>query len=205
MTRPLHLMVDIDEVAFPMMATVHERARAKGYHDGSAVMAWAGWMHYRLPNGEPLPEDLYWDLWSEFALEGGYVDTPPIEGAAEALRWLMWEGHQVHLVTARGFMANAEKIRAWTPEWIEQFAIPHASLTFAKDKVAAQETLGVKFDAAIDDSPKNHQALSQAGIMTWLQDHEHNQAYEPPGLRRVETLWEWAYQLERAFPQAVLA
>lgn len=200
MTRPLDLMVDIDEVIFPMMETVHERARDKGYHDGSAKMAWAGWVHYRLPTGEPLPEDIYWDLWSEFALDGGYLHTEPIPGAVEALRWLAWEGHNIHLVTARGFMANAEKIKAWTPRWIENFAVPHKTLTFAKDKVAAQEALGVEFDSAIDDGPKNFTALAEAGVEVFLQDHEHNRDFEVDPERRVDTLWEWAYRLEKLFP-----
>lgn len=205
MTRPLDLMVDIDEVIFPMMASVHKRAEIAGLHDGTATMAWAGWAHYRLPSGEPCPEDVYWDLWADFALEGGYVNTPPIEGAVEALRWLMWEGHNIHLVTARGFMANADNIRAWTPQWVSEFAVPHKTLTFAKDKVGAQELLGVEFDSAVDDGPKNYQALDAAGIMVFLQDHEHNKGFEVPAERRVETLWEWAYKLEKAFPSAASA
>lgn len=205
MTRPLELMVDIDEIIFPMMETIHLRAQEKGLHDGTAKMAWAGWANYRLPTGEPCPEDVYWALWSEFAAEGGYLTTEPIPGSVEALRWLAWEGHNIHLVTARGFMANARKIRRWTPRWIENFAVPHKTLTFARDKVGAQEILGVEFDSAIDDSPKNFEALSGAGIHAFLHDHEHNRDFEvAPGIR-VETLWEWAFRLEQTFPSEVSA
>ena len=191
------LMVDIDEVVCPLLETIHQRAQRVGLHDGTVKMEWAGWVNYRLPSGEPCPEDVYWDLWSEFAAEGGYVNTPPIEGSAEALRWLMWEGHNIHLVTARGFMAHAEDIRRWTPEWIEKFAIPHKTLTFARDKVAAQEALGVEFDAGVDDSPKNFTRLSDAGVLMYLQDHEHNRDFFHHKLRRVDTLWEWALRLEK--------
>ena len=204
MTRPLELMVDIDEVVFPMMSTVHERARLQGLHDGTAKMAWAGWENYRLPDGSVCTEEVYWALWSDFALEGGYVTTEPIPGSVEALRWLMWEGHNIHLVTARGFMENAENIRAWTPKWIEDFAVPHKTLTFAKDKVAAQETLGVKFDSGIDDSAKNWACLAADGVRMYLHNHEHN--LDEERIRpewRVDTLWEWAYRLEQAFPVAV--
>ena len=203
MTRPLDLMVDIDEVIFPMMATVHESAREKGYHDGTAPIAWAGWVHYRLPTGEPLPEDIWWDLWADFALGGGYLNTKPIEGSVEALRWLAWEGHNIHLVTARGFMENAENIRAWTPQWVEDFAVPHKTLTFAKDKVEAMHDLGVVFDSAIDDSPKNYSTLDEAGIHVFLQDHEHNRDFDVPDDRRIDTLWEWAYRLEKLHPAVV--
>lgn len=190
------LMVDIDEVIFPMIATVHQKAQEKGYHDGTAPMQWAGWVHYRLPSGEPCPEDVYWDLWTEFALEGGYVNTAPIPGAVEALRHLYLEGHRIHIVTARGFMANADQIRAWTPEWIAEWAVPHHSITFARDKVAVQEQLGVRFDMAIDDSPKNYEALMEDGIDAYLMNHQHNQAY--PCSRRVNDMWEWAQKVELA-------
>lgn len=197
--KALDLMVDIDEVIFPMMHSVHQRAQDKGYHDGTADMAWAGWVHYRLPTGEPLPQDMYWDLWAEFALEGGYVNTPPIPGSVEALRHLMFEGHNIHLVTARGFMANADNIRAWTPQWIEEFAVPHKTLTFARDKVAAMAELGVVFDLAIDDSPKNYLALEQAGVNAWLQRHPHNRDFEAstPDVMAVDTVWDWARIVER--------
>ena len=200
MTQPLDLMVDIDEVIFPMMSTIHRKAEGKGLHDGTAKMAWAGWVHYRLPTGEPCPEDIYWDLWSEFSAEGGYLTTKPIEGSVEALRWLAWEGHNIHLVTARGFMAHAEDIRAWTPQWIEEFAVPHKTLTFARDKVAAQETLGVEFDSGIDDSPKNWGNLVKAGVPCFLMNHEHNEDADVPARARVDTLWEWAFKLEKMFP-----
>jgi len=195
-TSQLDLMVDIDDVIFPTMESIHELARAAGLHDGSGRMAWSGWQSYTLPDGEPCPPQVYWDLWSDFALSGGYVKTEPIEGAVEALRWLMWEGHNIHLVTARGFMNHAENIRAWTPQWVEEFAVPHKTLTFAQDKVAAMEDLGIVFNSGLDDSPKNYHRLDEAGVHVFLQDHEHNRDHDVP-VRRVDTLWEWAYRLER--------
>lgn len=197
MTRPLELMVDIDDVVFPTMESIHLRAFEAGLHDGTAQMAWSGWESYTLPDGQPCPPQVYWDLWSDFALDGGYLHTEPIPGAVEALRFAMWEGHNIHLVTARGFMAHADEIRAWTPRWIETFAVPHKTLTFAKDKVGAMVELGVRFDSAIDDSPKNYEALDAAGVEVYLQDHEHNRGFDAE--RRVATLWEWIYQLEKRF------
>lgn len=185
------LMVDIDDVICPTIATIHTRAFDAGLHDGTAKMRWAGWKSYGCD------EQAYWDVWSDFALSGGYVDTPPIQDSVEALRWLFWQGHKIHMVTARGFMNHAEDIRDWTPQWLEEFAIPYHTLTFARDKVAAQQELGVAFDFAIDDSPKNVSNLREAGVPAYLLDHEHNEEDEVPADWRVPHLWEWAYIIEK--------
>jgi hypothetical protein len=199
-------MVDIDDVIFPTMASIHARAQEKGLHDGTAKMRWSGWESYALPNGDPCPPEVYWDLWSEFALDDGYINTPPIDDAVNALRWLYWEGHTIHLVTARGFMAHADDIRRWTKEWVDEYAIPHETLTFAQDKVEGMITaLGgwtppdarPTFDSAIDDSPKNVQALRNAGVRAYLLNHEHNEDADIPADWRTPSLWEWAYIIEK--------
>lgn len=191
----LDLMVDIDDVIFPTIASIHDLAQKAGLHDGTARMAWSGWESYTLPSGEPCPPDVYWDLWSDFALGNGYVDTEPIPFAVDALRYLKDEGCEIHLVTARGFMNHAEDIRRWTPEWLKKFDVPHSTLTFSQDKVAAMYELGVKFDSAIDDSPRNVKALLDAGVNAYLQDHPHNTDAGLPESRRVKHLWRWAYKL----------
>lgn len=183
-----HLMVDVDDVLIPTMATIHKIAHERGLHDGSAKMAWAGWTSYGCA------EDDYWECWTHFAATGGYVSTPPIPGSLEALRRLLWEGHEISLVTARGFFTNGEDIKRWTREWVEEWAVPHHNLVFAKDKVGAQVELGI-FDYAIDDSPKNVDALTADGVRAYLLDHEHNQAHQAE--RRVSSLWEWAYIIQQ--------
>ena len=178
---PFDVMVDVDDVIFPTMMAIHELAREAGYHNGDVDPSWTGWEAYKIS------EQAYWDLWSDFALRDGYLETPPIEEAVEELRRLYFEGHRIHLVTARGFMAHASEIRAWTETWIEEFAIPWHSLTFARDKVAAQEPLAAKFrpnlggmpffDYAIDDSPRNVKGLREAGVAAYLLDHVHNKSH----------------------------
>lgn len=187
-SQTFDLMVDIDDVIFPLIDQIHEGARLKGYHDGSVGPEWSATQY-------PCSEDDYWDLWAEFTLANGYVLTEPNHDAVEALRFLLWEGHRIHLVTARGFMKNAEEIRAWTPQWLEEFAVPHHTLTFSKDKPAAQAELGVTFDFAIDDHPKNYQALREAGVRAYLLDHHHNREHEAEF--RVPSVWEWAYIIEK--------
>jgi hypothetical protein len=178
------VMVDIDDVLFPLIDSIHDLAQERGYHDGSRpAEVWKGWEQYGIP------EDVYWDLWADFALADGYRTKAPLPGAAEALRKLHFEGHRIHLVTARGFLARAEEIRAWTPEWLEEFAIPYDTLSFTHDKSGAQIELGVNFDFAFDDSPKNFQGLLDSGVNAYLVNHPHNLGDETiPVLRRVDSI-----------------
>lgn len=191
---PLDVMWDIDDVIFPTMMSIHELARQAGYHNGDVDPTWSGWEPYGI---EP---QAYWDLWSDFALANGYLDTEPIAEAVEALRRLYFEGHRIHFVTARGFMNHASDIRRWTIQWIEEFGLPWHSLTFARDKVAAQATLWPRFydervtarftffDYAIDDSPKNVDQLRADGVDAYLLNHVHNKDYDPEAEHRVPSV-----------------
>lgn len=177
----LNLMVDIDEVLFPLIDSIHHLAFERGLHDGSAAPEWAGWEAYGCT------EDEYWDLWVTFSARNGYLQTEPIPGQVEALRHLYLEGHKINLVTARGFFSNGDRVRRWTREWLKEFAVPHHALVFASDKVAAQAEVGA-FDLAIDDSPKNYAALERGGVNVWLQDHPHNRDFTDA--RRVSNMWD---------------
>lgn len=188
MIKTFDLMVDIDDVVFPLIDQIHERARVKGYHDGTIGPEWSSTQY-------PCSEEDYWELWADFTLANGYMTTEPDPRTLEALRFLMWEGHRIHLVTARGFMKNAEEIRAWTPQWLEEWAVPHETLTFSQDKPASQAELGVTFDFAIDDHPKNYAALDAAGVEVYLLSHHHNRLAEVE--RRVDNVWEWASIIEK--------
>lgn len=189
--RPLNLMVDIDEVIFPMIDTVHAIAHELGLHDNSQPMrTWEGWRQYGCT------EEAYWDVWRVFHDRNGYLETPPIPSEIQALRDLAFDGHRINLVTARGFMANAEPIRQATQAWVEEFAVPHVSLTFAKDKPGTQRILG-RFDGAVDDSPRNVARLRADGVPTWLMSHPHNEGM--PDDARVYSIAQWRNRLEAKY------
>lgn len=185
----LNIMVDIDEVICPLGDSIHELGREAGLHDGS--QPWSSWQAWEQYGCSP---DAYWDLWVTFAARGGYVNTPPIEHQATALRHLYFDGHTINLVTARGFFSNGDDIKKWTPEWLEEWAIPYHTLTFTKDKAGAQADLG-RFDLAIDDSPTNFKNLHEDGVNVFLQDHPHNRWFETD--RRVATLWQFVLEADR--------
>lgn len=177
----IHAMIDIDDVLFPWADSIHQRAHIAGLHDGTKpYSSWSMWEDYGCSK----------EAWLEVvdkATADGMYHEPPMPGQVEALRRLWWEGVQIHLVTARGFMAYADEIRAWTHDWVEEFAVPHHTLSFAKDKVAEQAVLGVRFDYAIDDGVHNFVALREDGIRALLVDRPHNQnlkvAWHPYGER----------------------
>lgn len=183
----LDIMVDMDDVIVPWGHTV----------DQACIKLW----------GPPVIEGpAGWEMWQRWpgktredwgdavitAIEtlGLYTTVDPLPGAVEAINRLRWFGHRVHVVTARGFMARSSQIRAWTPDYLANFGVGHDSLTFAQDKVAAQERLGVRFDWAVDDGVHNFEALRAVGIHAWLHDAPHNMHHETE--RRVSSLWEFA-------------
>lgn len=192
-SKVFDVMWDVDDVLCPTIESIHQLAFEAGLHDGTIEPAWDGAGQYGC---EP---QIYWDLWSQFAASGGYVNTPPIPDAAEAVRRLYWAGHRIHLVTARGFMAHAQEIRAWTPEWLESFALPWHTLTYAQDKVAAQIDVAAAifgpftctdprkpiFDYAIDDRARTIDALRGVGVEAYLLNHAHNR--DEPSDHRVES------------------
>lgn len=192
--EPLDVMVDIDDVLFPLATRLHSKAHELGLHDNTreALEVWHGWKQYGCR-----PEQ-WLEVFGQLADEGYYVDAEPIPGSVEALRRLYWEGHRIHLVTARGFPFTddvrdySNKIREWTVQWVEENAIPHYGVvTFSKDKVgvALRMTASGQWDYALDDGDHNYLALDNAGIPVYLLDQPHNRAFAAE--RRVNTVDEF--------------
>lgn len=178
------IMVDIDDVLFPWADEVHRRSGIAGLHDGSAPWkTWHMWEDYGCS------KEAWLDVIADATLDGMYTDTPPYADAAEAIRRLWWNGHKVHMVTARGFMEHADEIRRWTPDWLAEFGIPYDTLHFAKDKVAVQHELAIRYDWAIDDGVHNYEALDAAGVEVYLLTRPHNETF--PATRRVATVGEF--------------
>lgn len=180
------IMVDVDDVLFPLAVGLHAKAHEMGLHDNTteALEVWHGWIQYGCEKQRWL------DVFDALLREGFYVNERPIPGTVEALRRLHWAGHRIHIVTARGFMENGENIRGWTRDYLATFGIGHDTLTFSKDKAAAQAELGLEYDYALDDGLHNFEALTEAGVNVYLQDAPHNRHYETD--RRVGSLWEFS-------------
>lgn len=180
------VMIDVDDVLMPWFETVDQHCISTWGYDGSRGPCNTWSMHEFYGRTREEWEDLVIAATSE----GLYTHTDPFPGAVEAVNRLLWWGHRVHIVTARGFMANGENIRRWTGEWLERYGIGHTSLTFAKNKPRAMDELGVRFDYAIDDGVHNYEALLSRGVPAHLMTAPHNM--DRYSERRVGSVWEFS-------------
>lgn len=200
------IMVDVDDVIVPWFETVDEHCRNAWDPDGlkGPCAVWSMHDHYGRTREE-------WENIVIAATHAGlYTATEPLPFSVEAVNRLRWYGHRVHIVTARGFMANGDNIRRWTREYFQTFGIGYDTLTFEKEKVEAQAALGVTFDFAIDDGLHNFEALGEAGVNVYLHDAPHNRHVETD--RRVQSMWDFtnvvlettAYASNKLPPAAVV-
>ena len=172
--RTLDVGVDIDDVLHPWGMTAHGLCEAAGLTGGNMYTGWKMWEDYGCT------EEQWAEVIARAVHEGGLYDVPPIPGSVEVLRRLTFLGHRVHLVTARGFMTNGDKIKQHTLDWISEFAVPHASLTFSKDKPEVARRL--ELDFFIDDAVHNFQALELEApqTTTYLLSAPHNLDFWTP-------------------------
>lgn len=186
----LDIMIDHDDVVQPWFEPVDQKCAEIWEYDGSRgpCNTWAMHEFYGRTRAE------WGDVVMSATQDGLYTTIDPFPYAQEAINRLRWEGHRVHIVTARGFMANKVNIRRWTRDYYTNFGIGYDTLTFAQDKAVAMKELlephdKTVFDFAIDDGPHNYSALHAAGAHTYLMDAPHNRAYDAQ--YRVSSLWEF--------------
>jgi hypothetical protein len=166
----MRIGVDIDDVIFPWYEYAHELCVQARITNGVTPMSWSPFLEY----GCTIQDWL--DVLEVATMDGTLYSGEPYLGAIEALWRLRDAGHEVHLVTARGFFNFGELIREQTVSWLADWDVPHDSLTFTKDKTS------VPCDVFIDDSAPNVAALTAAGVRTFMLTRPHN-ATDPYELR----------------------
>ena len=187
MNQPLSVGFDWDDVIMPWYAPAVEVCNAAGLNPrGIVPTSWH--MHDEL--GCSL--EAWVGALSDATVNGSLYDTEPFLGALEAMRRLYFEGHWVHIVTARGTFPgnpNNERVKEITRSQVDEWGAPHHSLTFTKDKAS------VPTDFFIDDNLRNYQRLDIAGVRVYLLNRPWN--VEDPNdpdtldLRRVNTVDEF--------------
>lgn len=183
------IMLDWDDVVTPWADVVHAQCVIDGITNGRPYSTWHMWEDYGCE------KEAWENSVIRATLNGLYTDTDPYPGAVTAINELLWRGHRIHIVTARGFMANGEQIKQWTRQAIARHGIGHTTLTFHKDKVQAMADLGLHFDYAIDDGVHNYEALDAAGVNVWMHTQPHNTSFDAE--RRIDSLWNFAKMIHK--------
>lgn len=158
--RTFKVGFDIDDVLFPWYARAHEACVEAGITNGVEPITWRPYEEYGCSKEDWL------EALDVVTLKGSlYIKHGPDEDAARALRSLVFDGHEVHLITARGFIGHSRLISQHTVRWLEQYAIPYKTLSFTRAKGARAEQLGLDF--FIDDNEGNFRDV-KAAIGTWI-------------------------------------
>jgi 5'(3')-deoxyribonucleotidase len=114
---------------------------------------------------------------------GGCLDR-----ADEDVRAAYAAGHEIHIITDRGFGTTPFASKRNTMRWLLKMDIPFHSLTFAKDKTV------VRTDVMCEDKPANYEALVAAGTDAYLIDRPWNQDCEVAPGRRVASVGEFLHK-----------
>lgn len=171
--------VDIDDVLHPWFLTAHGLCVAAGITNGVTPTQW------RMAEQYGCDIEVWVRVLEQGTKDGTLYGVAPIPGAVEALRRLLFAGHRIHLITARGTapwqtVAEKAEIHRQSREWIEEYAVPHDTLHFDAEKSLLARQLGLDF--FIDDGVHNFQDLEQTapGTETYLMSAPHNQDFYTP-------------------------
>ncbi len=156
----LHVGVDIDEVLYGWYDRLHRYCVAAGITNGVTPRSWNPWEDYGCTEAE------WVDVVRHGTTTGLLYLGDPIPGTVHALGRLCDAGHQVHLVTARGTggYPDAGRVKMLTTRWLDEYAVPHHTLTFAADKRVVRSTV------FIDDSTRTCRSLQASGVHTCMQN-----------------------------------
>jgi len=193
--------VDIDDVLHPWYATAHQLSEAAGITNGVTPKTW------RMADEYGCDLDEWVGVLEQATKDGTLYGVPPIPGRVEALRRLLFDGHRIHLVTARGTAvwqspAEQAEIHRQTRAWVEEYAVPHSTLVFESDKAMIARVRGL--DYFIDDGVHNFQdlELGAPACETYLMTAPHNGDFYTPF--RLQSMDQFADLIEAAANKGVI-
>jgi hypothetical protein len=151
--------IDLDEVTYPFVEIL------------------GNWIHRQTdrPRSE-MPPATTWAFYEEWGysadefltfyrdgVDAGYIFAAglPITGALPVLDDLRKNGHTIHLITNR-FVGR--RVQENTDRWLQKWAVPYDSLTYAEDKSV------LNIDLHLDDKPSNVDALRETGCAAYVYD-----------------------------------
>lgn len=155
--------VDVDDVLYGWFAAAHRLSVAAGITGGVEPTSWAPYEDYGCT------QEAWHEVLADGASTGDLYHDEPLPDAISSLQALKDAGHTVHLVTARGQLANGHLIREHTVRWIFNHQVPHDTLTFSHVKSI------VRCDYFIDDNLDNIRDVTQSRTVGLLVDRPWNQ------------------------------
>lgn len=121
-------------------------------------------------------EQPFWDFYKDWGWTGeqfvqmcnegadaGYIFTGPVrDNFVDAVRRVAELGHEIIIITDRGFGKTRKVSEDHTVEWLRQHGIEYDELHFSADKTSAHTHMFV------EDKLENYDALVAAGVHTFL-------------------------------------
>lgn len=184
--------IDLDGVLFDFAASVRRYLESEG-SQGFA----------NIPPGEPE----HWHFYEDWGLslddfigichdgvDAGFVFSGPARPlAAESVRLIKDEGHEVHVITDRQFGSTPEASHRATVQWLDQHGIPYDSLTFSADKTCVETHM------FIEDKLENYSALCKSGVSAYLVNRPWNMP-KKASQYRVDSIAEFAWIVTGKWP-----
>lgn len=154
--RKFKIGFDIDDVLLHTYPALHEVCVREGINgDCTSPTTWSPFEEYGCDR------ETWVNALNKAAREGYlYRDIPPDEDALRAMRELYFDGHEIHLITSRGFLGEAEIIAEHTEGWLIEYGVPHHSLSYSRTK--GIDAVRLDLDFFIDDNEKNWREVARA-------------------------------------------
>jgi hypothetical protein len=190
--RTFKVGFDIDDVLFPWYLRAHEACVEAGITNGVEPTSWRPYEEYGCTKQDWL------EALDVVTLKGNlYIKHGPDEDALRALRSLYFDGHEVHLITARGFIGHSRLISQHTVRWLEIHAVPYKTLSFTRAKGARAEQL--ELDFFLDDNVDNFMDVYAHGIsQSYLLDRPWNRDDVRGSFARVKTVQQYVDFIKEA-------
>lgn len=173
-----NLIIDFDDVIYPFCDGILAVLKKEGI--AGQITQWA------LENDFGMEREAFWSMLYQPHHEETLFLQRIKSGVLDQMRRLRYAGHRLHIVTAR----TSEISEFYAREVCRRENVPLDSITFTKDKAPMVDELDASF--ALDDGPHNYTALDQDGCNAYLMDAPHNQHFNDPLVRRVESMKNFA-------------
>lgn len=177
----MKIVFDCDDTLFGAMPEIYLTARR--FANGN-VPHYSQW---QCGISQPWIEDI--EEWKSFMIKDGVLERIQLlPGAKHLLYMLNEQGHEVHIMTNRGFHPNAEKITAYTLGYV-----PYTSLSVLPFDACKGETVVDLFgqvDVFVDDNIKHcRSVISYGAALQVFQPHLPNSSSDP-SIKRIHDITE---------------